>query len=221
MIIFWIYASCIIEHHEALAQGAVLVFVDITLVLYEFLPPLRILIVYMQYRLVKCLPFVCCGYGRVCLARNAVLTFLVGISPRLSYIERCAYAFIACSFAAEVCHPVAVLVCRHAVVAIPLPRNERRESASLVHIPAAGLIVEDATECAPFKEIVALGKPCGIAASVGAITAVIYHVCHIPFIAFAIDRRAVYLMAVVGRSNHHSIFVWRFHLLVYATHCVV
>ena len=193
-----------------MSQCALSVLIDGTFVLYQFLPPLCVLVVDVHQRFVCRLPFVWCGEGSRGLS-----------GPRLSDKERCVDTFVARAFASDVCHPVFSLVWAHPVCAVPLPVDERGEASALVHVPSGLLVVEDATERGPVQKVAAFCKPRGVAATVCPATAVIYDVCHIPSVSFAIDGGAVDFVSLVSRCDHHTVFVRCLHLVVYALHDIM
>ena len=119
-------ATGIIEHDEALAKSFLWVIVDGALILCELFPPLYILVVDAQQGLVGCLPFVGLGDVATC--------------PSHTDMQGFAHSLIACTVPSDVGHPVLALIATQLVAPVPCPVDKGRESAPLVHVPAAVLI---------------------------------------------------------------------------------
>ena len=71
------------------------------------------------------------------------------------------------------------------------------------------------------QQIVTFCYPRFVASSVSTILAVIDDVGHIPFAILLENGGTVYLVVVVRRRNHQTIFIGRTHLLVDALHHVL
>ena len=142
----------------------------------------------------------------------------VAFGPCHTDVEWSLYCFIASALTSDIGHPMASLEGFHLIGTTPGPVNQCWETATLVHIPATVLERQQTTCGFPCEQVVTFGKPCLIAAAVGAVFAIIYNVCHIPLAVFTEDSGAVNLVIVVGRSNHHAVFIWGAYLFIYALH---
>ena len=211
-------ASGVVEHQEAiLAQlvrqptrrlpSFILQLVDGALILCELLPPLGVLVADGEQGAVLRLPLV--GLGDV------------ATGPGQSDVQRLADGLIARAVAADVGHPVPALILAQLIAAVPCPVDERRESAPLVHVPAAVLVREDAPPGLPVQQVVARRQPRLVAATVEPLLAVVDHIGHQPLLACAEYRRTVYLVVVVRGCHYHAILIRRAHLVIDALHDVV
>ena len=207
-------AAGIVEHQEsggltpapvAESGRALRQLVDGALILCQLLPPLHVLIVNGEQGLV---------FLRLPLVR------LAGIAarPRQSDVQRLAHRLVARACTPDVSHPVAPFIAVDAVLSTPVPVDERRESAALVHIPSLVAIAEQTAFGVPRQQVVAGCQPRLVAATVQSVLSVVHHVGHQPASALAEHRRAVYLVIVVLWCHHHTIFIRCAHLFVDLLH---
>ena len=145
----------------------------------------------------------------------------ITLRPCHTDVQRFANGFITCTVTTDVGHPVVLLIFRNAVAAIPCPVNQGRKTTALVHVPAFVFIGKNASFCRPMQQIDALSEPRLVASSVSTLLAVIDDVSHIPLAVLLEHRRTVYLVVVVRRSHHQTIFIRRAHLLVDALHVLL
>ena len=68
------------------------------------------------------------------------------------------------------------------------------------------------------EQVIALGQPRLVAASVSTIFAVIADVCHQPLLAHAKDGGAVKLMEIIRRRHDETVFIRRAHFIVDGLH---
>ena len=200
-------ATGIIEHDERFAQRLVLIPVDGTFIMGEFLPPLCTLVVDRENRRRGCFPRMSLGNIAFCRSHT--------------HIERLADGLIARTFSTEIAHPVATFVFCHLIGSVPGPVYQRRISCTLVHIPSLVGIAEQAAQGFPLQQVIAGSEPCFIPSSIRSVLAVVYHIGHKPPVSFAIHHRTVYLVVVVLRCNHHTIFIRCLYLVVYLLHHVL
>ena len=200
-------AAGVVEHQEAAAEGLLLVVVDGALILRELLPPLGALVVDGEQGLVGRLPLV--GLSDIALR------------PRQSDVQRFAHGLVAGAVAADIGHPVVLLVFCDGIAAAPRPVDECRETAALVHVPPVGLVGEQAPLGLPVQQVVAAGEPRLVAAPVVSILAVVDDVGHHPLAVRAEHRGAVYLVVVVRRGHHHAVFIGCAYLVVDALHLLL
>ena len=199
-------ASGIIEHDERFAQRLVPIPVDGTFIMGEFLPPLCTLVVDRENRRRGCFPRM--SLGDIAFGRSH------------THIERLADGLIARTFSTEIAHPVATFVFCHLIGSVPGPVYQRRISCTLVHIPSLVGIAEQAAQGFPLQQVIAGSEPCFIPSSIGSVLAVVYHIGHKPAVSFTVHHRTVYLVVVVLRSYHYTVFIRRLHLVVYLLHHV-
>ena len=182
-------------------------FVDGALVLRHVFPPLGVLVVVAHERTVFGLPLV-----RLCD---------IPLGRGDADAQRCIHGLIACAGSANIGHVVATFIGSDVITAAPFVVDECWETAPLVLVPEVGTvggIGQQAPLGLPVQQVVARRQPCLVAAPVGAVLAVIYHVGHQPPSVFAEHGGTVYLMVVVCWSHHHSVFIGCAHLLVDAPH---
>ena len=203
-----VFSSGIVIHHEWIAEEFLVHTIHRALILCHVFPPLGVLVFVRHHRLARRLP-------RMSLRH-------VELRRGQSDAQRSVHRLIAGALSSDVCHPVASLVSLYLIGAAPGVVYERRESSALVSVPfVAASVFEHSAECLPVEQVAAGGNPCLVASAVGAAFAVVAHVGHKPLAVLAEHRRTVYLVAVVGRCHHHSVFVWRLHGLVDALHLLL
>ena len=207
-VVLRVDAASIVEHDETLPQRFLWVFVDGTLILHQFLPPLHVLVVDAEQGLCGRLPFV--GLGDVALR------------PCHADVQWFTHCLIACAVSADVGHPMLAFIFAQFVTAAPCPVDEGRETTTLVGIPACcvGRITEQAPLCLPVQQVVRRCQPRLIAAPVQSVLAVIDNIGHQPLVAHTEHCWTVYLVVVVRGGYHHTIFIGRAHLVIDALHDV-
>ena len=130
-------ATGIIEHDERFAQRLVLIPVDGTFIMGEFLPPLCTFVVDRENRRRGCFPRMC--LGDIAFGRSH------------THIERLADGLIARTFSTEIAHPVATFVFCHLIRSVPGPVYQRRVSCTLVHVPSLVGIAEQSAQGFPLQ----------------------------------------------------------------------
>ena len=71
------------------------------------------------------------------------------------------------------------------------------------------------------QQVVTFSYPRLVATSVSTLLAIIDHISHIPSAILLEDGWTVYLVIVVRRRNHQTIFVRRAHLVIDALHILM
>ena len=190
-----VLASGIVIHHELVAEAFLVHAVYGALVLRHALPPLsRLLVVGQDW------------FGEHC---PWVRLRHIALGGCQTDAERCVHRFVARALAADVGHPIAVLVFLYLIGASPRVIDESRESAALVSVPfLARAVFEHSAQSLPVEQVVALGEPRLVAPAVSAVLAVVAYVGHHPFAVLTEHRGTVYLVVVVRRCHHHTIFIW-------------
>ena len=112
-------------------------FIDGAFVLYKLFPPLYVLVVDAEQRLVAGLPLVSLGD--------------VTASPCHTDIQRFADSLITRAVTTDIGHPILVFVFTDAIAATPCPVDEGGETTALVHVPAIVLVGKDASLCRPVQ----------------------------------------------------------------------
>ena len=200
-------APGVVVHHEGRAERLVLVPIDHRLVVCQAFPPLRVLLVVGQDRLLPRIP---------CMGRGGVV-----LRPGHADGQGGLDGFIAAARAAEVAHPGTAFVTLEGIRPAPLHVDEGRETGTLVGVPHAVAPREDTAQRAPLQEVVALGKPCLIATAVLRPASVVDDVGHVPLVAFAEDGGAVDFRIVGRRGDDQAILVGRLRLLVDLGHALL
>ena len=200
-------AAGIVVHHEGCPQGLVLVPIDHGLVVREPFPPLCLLLTGSHHGLLPRLPLM--GNGRTLLG------------PCDTDGQGRLDGFIAPPFSTEVAHPRPVLVTLEGIASAPLHIDQCRESGTLVAVPHAVAVGKDTSQCPPFQQVVALGKPGLIPAPVLGFLSIVNDVGHVPLVALTEDRRAVNLGMVARRSYDQAVFVRSLCLLVDFRHALL